>query len=84
MDQQELIHLHALLVEIRRDLDREETLRAGAFDAYDSQPVRPTHLHRRKEAHKQAMNLLRSDLIDCVQRHPPPDHTTVSEDELKI
>ncbi|WP_226040043.1 UPF0058 family protein [Natrinema sp. DC36] len=78
MRQQELIHLHALLLEIRRYLEREETLPAGAFAAYDAQSVRPTHIHCGKDAHKKAIAHLLGDLIYSVQSHPPPDHTIVS------
>ncbi|WP_148858219.1 UPF0058 family protein [Natronococcus pandeyae] len=52
---QELVHLRALLSEVRVSLERERTISSSRFDADDAQPVRPTHLHRRKEAHKRAI-----------------------------
>ncbi|MDJ1431214.1 UPF0058 family protein [Halostagnicola sp. A-GB9-2] len=71
---QELIHLHALLLEIRKYLEREGNVPYGAFDSYDTQPIRPSHIHRQKDAHKNAINLLLDGFEQFVQTHPPPDH----------
>ena len=65
MRQQELMHLHALLLEVRVYLDREDDS-SGAFSGYDSQPVRPTHAHRRKAAQSKAIELLLDELEDYV------------------
>jgi hypothetical protein len=71
---QELIHLHALLLEIREFLEQEGNVPYGAFDPYDAQPVRPSYIHRQKEAHKNAIDLLLGGLEQAVQTHPPPDN----------
>ena len=75
---QELIYLHALLLEMRQYLEQESDVPYSAFDGYDSQPTRPTHIHRNKDAHKNAINLLLNGFEQCVQTHPPPDHTLPS------
>jgi len=75
---QELIHLHALLFEVREYLEQEGTVPPGAFDAYETQPVRPPHIHRRKEAHETAISLLLNGLDRSVKAHPPPDQVPVS------
>ena len=75
MKTQELIHIHALLLEARAFLEQEGTAPADAFDAYDAQPVRPTHIHRAKETHMRAINLLLDGLRRSVQTPAPPDRT---------
>lgn len=71
---QELIHLHALLLETREYLEREDNVPYGAFDSYDAQPIRPSHIHRQKNVHMNAIGLLLDGLDNCVQPHPPPDN----------
>ena len=75
---QELIHLHALLFEVRDFLEQEGTVPSGAFDAYERQPVRPSHIHRRKEAHETAIGLLLNGLDRAMKAHPPPEQVPVS------
>ena len=70
---QELIHLHALLLEIREYLEREGNVPYDAFDPYDAQPIRPSHIHRQKDAHMNAIDLLLDGLDNSVQPQPPPD-----------
>jgi hypothetical protein len=67
---QELIHLHALLVEVRGYLEREERLPAGAFAAYDAQQTGPFHIHQSKEEHKQAISLLIEGIDRSIQARP--------------
>ena len=71
---QELIHLHALLLETRGYLEREDNVPYGAFDPYEAQPIRPSHIHRQKDAHMNAIDLLLDGLDNSVQPHPPPDN----------
>lgn len=78
MNAQELVHLHALLLEVRVFLERDGAVPAGAFDAYEAQPVRPTHIHRSKTAHEHAIGLLLDGLGQSVRTHPTPDHAPVS------
>ena len=61
MKQQELMHLHSLLLEVRVFLDQTDDSSA-AFSRYDSQPVRPIHVHRRKAAQSKAITLLLDEL----------------------
>lgn len=58
MRKQELIHIHGLLVEVRRYFDDRDEIPADAFDAYDTYGVTPTALHRHKDAHKEAIEHL--------------------------
>lgn len=75
---QELIHLHALLLEVRTYLEREGMASASGFEGYDAQPVRPTHIHRRKEGHEKAIFLLVDDIVQSIQRNPPPERAVQS------
>ncbi|WP_353617655.1 UPF0058 family protein [Natranaeroarchaeum aerophilus] len=76
---QELIYLHALLLEMRQYLEQEDNVPYGAFEPYDAQPIRPSHIHRQKDGHKNAIDLLLNGFEQCVQTHPPPDYTLPSE-----
>lgn len=71
---QELIHLHGLLLEAREYLEREGNVPYGAFDSYDAQPIRLSHIHCQKDAHMNAIDLLLDGFDQAVQTHPPPDN----------
>lgn len=73
MRKQELVHTHALLVLVRRELaEREEVaVPAGAFDAYDSHDVDPTSLTERKDEHEEALERLSNGLYAVVSSRSP-------------
>jgi len=53
MKKQELIHLHGLLAEVRKQCEAwEEDL---ALDPYEEMGVKPTSIHRSKTDHKDAV-----------------------------
>lgn len=70
MKRQELIHVHALLFELRVHLQTEERLPSDAFSAYDRQRIRPHHIHHGKEAHRRAIVLLLNGFRQTVEARP--------------
>ncbi|MFA9415028.1 UPF0058 family protein [Natrinema sp. HArc-T2] len=78
MNAQELVHVHALLFELRIHFERDGDVPADAFDAYETQPVRPTHIHRPKHEHEHAIDLLRDGLGQSARIRLQPDHAPVS------
>lgn len=70
MKTQQYVHIHALLFELRAYFEREYGRSADAFANYDTQPVRPNHVHRGKQAHKSAVELLLSGLKHCLGKNP--------------
>ncbi|MFP9062461.1 UPF0058 family protein [Natrialbaceae archaeon A-chndr2] len=64
LDSIELVHLHALIYEIRRDMEERGASRDNAFDLYDAQPIRPVHINRQKEDHKRAVDELLGAILD--------------------
>lgn len=70
MKSQELIHIHRLLFEVRQFVEQREDAPADAFAAYDAQQIRPTHFHRGKSAHEEAVGLLLDGFGKRV--HEPP------------
>ncbi len=58
MKQQELIHIHALLFEVREYVERDDTSTADPFARYEAQSTRPHHIHRGKDAHQTAIDHL--------------------------
>ncbi|WP_255171530.1 UPF0058 family protein [Natrononativus amylolyticus] len=70
MDSQELIHLHALLHEVREQLEADHEIPADTFEPYEKQPVRPLHVHRRKDAHQRAVFHLLEGIRAVIQPSP--------------
>ncbi|WIV68273.1 UPF0058 family protein [Natrialbaceae archaeon AArc-T1-2] len=73
MRSQECVQLHALLQLLREHVEEHHHV-GDAFDAYDRQPVRPVHVHRSKDDHRQAIGLLLEgigDVIDERSREAP-------------
>ena len=58
MKRQELVHVHALLWEVRDYLETAGLVSTDAFRSYDAQSVRPPHVHRHKTDHQRAISLL--------------------------
>ena len=71
---QELIHLHALLIETREYLEQESEVPSSAFAPYDAQSIRPSHFHSQKDAHMNAIALLLDGIDNSIQPYPPPDN----------
>lgn len=73
MRKQELVHLHGLLVEIRRHFVEQDEIQipADAFEAYDEYGVGPTAIPERKDAHKAAVHHLLEGLETTVPTQQP-------------
>lgn len=67
MRHDELLNLHALLREIRKDMEQRGDISPDAFAAYDYQHTRPMHLHRTKKDHKRAVRLLLWGIIRSLE-----------------
>lgn len=76
MKSQELKQIHALLYEVRTHLENEGDVPPNAFVNYDSQPIRPSHVHQSKDAHKIGISLILTG-IECTLRSNPPPKTDV-------
>ncbi|RQG93311.1 hypothetical protein EA462_02480 [Natrarchaeobius halalkaliphilus] len=73
MNSQELTHLHALLYEVRVELEDQDKVPAGAFSEYDSKNVRPDYIHRPQDAHEDGIRLLLKGIRHSIKRDPPPE-----------
>ncbi|QIO24161.1 UPF0058 family protein [Haloarcula sp. JP-L23] len=64
MRKHELVHIHGLLVLVRRHLAEQEEIAipTDAFDVYDAYGVRPTAIAERKDTHKTAIRHLLTGL----------------------
>lgn len=77
MKSQELKQIHALLYEVRKHIHSENTVPSDSFVNYDSQPIRPSHVHQSNKAHENGIKLL-LDGIECtLQSDPPPEPNIV-------
>ncbi|QFU82878.1 UPF0058 family protein [Natronorubrum aibiense] len=72
MRSQEYVQLHALLQEIRATVEENQQT-ADAFEAYDTQPVRPVHVHLSKAQHRRAIFLLLEGISETLETQASPE-----------
>lgn len=60
----EVVALHSLFRELRRDAEAREVVEPEAFAEYDELGVSPMQIHRRKGTHERAMLALSRALAD--------------------
>jgi len=68
VQKEELLHLHMLMVHIRKyyeDITNEEI---GA-DRYSALQISPVHIHKDKKAHKEALLTLGEEIVDHIHVH---------------
>ena len=68
----EYVQIHALLREIREAVE-DEHHSVDAFELYDSQPVRPVHVHRSKRDHRRAIFLLLEGIDETIDSRDSPE-----------
>lgn len=75
MRKQGIVHLHGLLVLVRRDFTEQNEIQipADAFESYDEYGVRPTRIADRKRAHKAAVSHLLDGLETTVAANRSTD-----------
>lgn len=67
MRKQELIHVHALLADVRDELAATREGSGGAFDAYESHGVGPVEIYSGKEAHREAVTRLADGIEEVLE-----------------
>lgn len=68
MKKQSLIHVHALLIQVRGELRESGSVPTGAFDNYEQLGVLHTSIHLRKDAHTEAIWLLLDGIGETINR----------------
>lgn len=58
MRKEQAIHIHALLIEVTRQLDEHEGVTVEIQSAYDALDVRPSSVHKPKQKHYDAISIL--------------------------
>lgn len=79
MQSQELKQIHALLYEVREHLEKEDAVPSDAFTDYDSQPIRPSHVHQSKDAHMNAIGLILNGIKRTLRSNPAPESDVAIE-----
>lgn len=67
MRKQSLIHLHALCLHVRHELEATEPIPPTAFSAYNSYGVGPAEIHRKKDKHHEALGHLLDGIETAIQ-----------------
>ncbi|HDN96150.1 MAG TPA: UPF0058 family protein [Thermoplasmatales archaeon] len=62
MQKEELIQLHTLFVQIKKEIERQCKDLNGAFKEYEKLGVLPHHVHKSKSAHKKAIFILGKEI----------------------
>ena len=68
MQKEELLHLHMLMVHIRKyyeGITNEEI----ETDRYCALQISPVHIHKDKKAHKEALLTLGEEIVDHIHGH---------------
>ncbi|HHI30566.1 metal-binding protein [Methanosarcinales archaeon ex4484_138] len=65
MHKEELIHLHTLMVQLKKYFEEE---RDGSFSSYESLHISPVHVHRSKAEHKHAIFVLGTELAKTISK----------------
>ena len=58
MRKTELVHVHALLAQVRCEFEAREEIRGDVFSAYEAYGVAPVAINQQKEHHQRAIALL--------------------------
>ncbi|MDY6779250.1 MAG: UPF0058 family protein [Halobacteria archaeon] len=66
MHKDELIHLHSLLVEIKKYFENQEDVEEDLFEDYEELGTSPVHIHKSKSEHKHAIFVLGETLADSM------------------
>ena len=64
MRKDEAVHLHALFRQVRGHLEGRGWVDPEAFEGYDELGVSPLQVHRSKDEHREAMQVLADALSD--------------------
>ncbi|MEF8840120.1 MAG: UPF0058 family protein [Haloarculaceae archaeon] len=66
-----LIQIHALLVAVRQELEKQHDVPDDVFAEYDSMGIKPIHIHMNKGPHKQAVFALLDGVrgLTWVEQH---------------
>lgn len=79
MRKNEYVHLHALFVELRRHLQETGEVPDDAFAAYEAYGVGPMAIHRRKDDHHEALQLLLEGVsTTLIAQHEKTTDTTAT------
>ncbi|MDY6764695.1 MAG: UPF0058 family protein [Halobacteria archaeon] len=66
MQKNELIHLHSLLVQIKKHVQEREDVDEDQFESYADLETRPVHIHKSKSAHKEAIFVLGEEITEIM------------------
>jgi hypothetical protein len=64
MHKEELIHLHTLMVQLKKFF--EEEMGRAEFAGYEALQISPVHIHRSKAEHKHAIFVLGNELAKTI------------------
>lgn len=67
MNKDEYVYLHALLYRARTYLENEGNVSPETFETYDELAIRPPHIYKQKEKHKNAIRVLSSELAEAAE-----------------
>lgn len=70
MRKKEYIHTHALLTEVSQYLIENDTMTVETLSAYDALGTGPAGIHKSKQDHHEAIQVLTSAIEPCLTENP--------------
>lgn len=67
MRKKELVHVHALLQEVRQQVQSGGPVPPDAFEAYESYGVSPAAIHHPKADHREALFRLADGVVTTIE-----------------
>ena len=71
MQKEELLHLHMLMVHIKKYYEHISG-ESVPTDRYDALDVSPVHIHKNKKSHKDALLMLGDEVVSQIRSHKAP------------
>jgi hypothetical protein len=68
VQKEELLHLHMLMVHIKKYYEGITNEEIGT-DRYNTLQISPVHIHKDKKAHKEALLVLGEEIVDHIHGH---------------
>lgn len=83
MQKEELLHVHMLLVQIKKYYDHINST-SMPTDEYDALGVSPMHIHKNKEMHRAAVMTLGNELVATMRTAMPAPRVAAEKQQEGI
>ncbi|PKG32617.1 UPF0058 family protein [Methanoregula sp.] len=83
MQKEELLHLHMLMIHIKKYYEGVSNEEIGT-ERYNSLEISPVHIHKDKKAHKDALLTLGDEIVTHIHHRPVPPAVNYSHETASL